>query len=408
MIAVGPHRGRKVFKLQTLPTCDEEDWSADARAVTGQWRKFRWASPLGWRRQAKIRPNSARCGAQSGPNAGLARLGILLETREWAAYTSHTPAAGFLCECHRFYIIRLMLPELDPECPADDIGTRDGEAGFRLPRDGGATLPRLHFGQFYGRVVEGAEALGISVREVGDLPPGGVPRHAHEHAHFCLVISGRYEVESGDLRGRCRDLTLLFHPAGTVHEDRFLATGGRALMISLEPELIERSGDPSLADRSVALDDPEIGFPASRIRHELRAPDGLSGLSIEGLALELLSRVSRRVEWSDTRRPRWLDRAVALLRESATTPARVTDVAAEVGVHPVHLARVFRRCLGLAPGEYLRRVRIRRAMDLIERSTDPLSTIACRAGFCDQSDFTRAFRREMGTTPGGYRRAVKR
>jgi hypothetical protein len=28
-IAAGPHRGRKVFKLQTLPTCDEEDWAGD-------------------------------------------------------------------------------------------------------------------------------------------------------------------------------------------------------------------------------------------------------------------------------------------------------------------------------------------------------------------------------------------
>ncbi|SOB75427.1 Putative transposase [Marinobacter sp. LV10R510-11A] len=26
-IAVGPHRGRKVFTLQTMPTCDEEDWA---------------------------------------------------------------------------------------------------------------------------------------------------------------------------------------------------------------------------------------------------------------------------------------------------------------------------------------------------------------------------------------------
>jgi hypothetical protein len=27
-IAVGPHRGRKVFTLQTMPTCEDEDWIA--------------------------------------------------------------------------------------------------------------------------------------------------------------------------------------------------------------------------------------------------------------------------------------------------------------------------------------------------------------------------------------------
>ena len=35
-IAVGPHRGRKVFTLQTLPICDEEDWATGGPGnVTG-------------------------------------------------------------------------------------------------------------------------------------------------------------------------------------------------------------------------------------------------------------------------------------------------------------------------------------------------------------------------------------
>lgn len=178
------------------------------------------------------------------------------------------------------------------------------------------------------------------------------------------------------------------------------------MMISLAPGMIGQFGVPRLSERSIALDDAELGFPGSRIRHELRTPDAFSALSMEGLVLEMIGRVQARADRSDRQRPDWLTRAVAFLLEGATDPARVADVAEVVGVHPVHLARVFRRHLGLSPGEYLRRARVQTAMSLIESTREPLATVALRAGFCDQSELTKAFRRELGTTPGAYRRGV--
>lgn len=268
---------------------------------------------------------------------------------------------------------------------------------------------RLGFGQFLGRVVLGADGTGIAVREVAARPGfRSVPRHTHEHAHFCLVVSGSFETTTHNLQGGCRTATLLFHPAGTTHEDRFLSPTGCCLTISLGPGVIERLAAPRLSPRSIAFDDAEIGFPASRMRRELRSPDPLSAISMEGLALEMIARALARVERSDARPPAWLAHAVAFLSEAATDSVRVADVAEAAGVHPVHLARVFRRHLGLSPGEYLRRARVRAAMELVERTTEPLATIAIRSGFCDQSELTKAFRRELGTTPAAFRQAVRR
>lgn len=269
-------------------------------------------------------------------------------------------------------------------------------------------LARLDFGEFFGRLLHSEQGTSLAVCEMADLPPPGVPRHTHLHAHFCLVVSGRYETATRNFQGECDSWALLYHPADTTHEDRFLAPGGRSLMVSLRPDLLEALGDPRLSCESITLDDAEIGFPGSRLRRELHVADRLSVLSMEGLALEMIGCVLARSERSDARRPRWLKRAVAFLRESATDPARVVDVADAAEVHPVHLARVFRRHLGVSPGEYLRRVRVREAMRLVERTTQPLATIAVRSGFCDQSEMTKAFRRELDTTPGAYRRAVDR
>lgn len=271
---------------------------------------------------------------------------------------------------------------------------------------GGAA--RLDFGEFLGRTLHSTQGTALAVREMAGHPPGGVPRHTHDHAHFCLVVSGPYQTATRNFTGQCDGWALLYHPAGTTHEDRFLGPGGRSLMVSLGADLLEALGNPRLSKESLTVDDAEVGFPGSRMRRELRVPDRLSMLTLEGLALEMIGCVLARAERSEARRPRWLTRAVAFLRESATDPARVVDVANVVGVHPVHLARVFRRHLGLSPGEYLRRVRVREAMRLAERTPQPLATIAVRAGFCDQSEMTKAFRRELDTTPGAYRRAVRR
>jgi len=74
-------------------------------------------------------------------------------------------------------------------------------------------------------------------------------------------------------------------------------------------------------------------------------------------------------------------------------------------VHVVHLARVFRRFHGCTVGEYLRRLRIERAIEELRSTNKPLADIAGNSGFSDQSHFCRAFKLTVGMTPGQYRKS---
>lgn len=281
--------------------------------------------------------------------------------------------------------------------------------GSHVPGQGAkmsGTTPRLRFGQFYGAPVAEAEVGHLLVRELHGRPPEGVPRHTHESAHFCLVVRGDYETTTRNLNGRCGPSTLLFHPAGTTHDDHVLSESGSCLMLALPAAFLDGLDGPRLQSRSLAIDDAEIGFPGARIVQELRGPDRFSRLTLEGLALEMVSRALARPERVDGA-PVWLERARSYIHDHAVDPARVGEVAAAAGVHPVHLARVFRERLGLSPGEYLRRVRVRAAMEMIGTSNVGLAAVAIRAGFCDQSEMTRAFRREIGSTPSAYRRILR-
>ena len=86
---------------------------------------------------------------------------------------------------------------------------------------------------------------------------------------------------------------------------------------------------------------------------------------------------------------------------------RIGDVAAEIGVHPVHLARVFRRAWGCSPGELLRWRRTDWAAELLRETARTVAQIAQEVGFVDQSHLTHAFRTRVGLTPAAYRRVFR-
>ena len=93
--------------------------------------------------------------------------------------------------------------------------------------------------------------------------------------------------------------------------------------------------------------------------------------------------------------------AERILREE---PLTVAVLAERLDVHPVSLARAFRKHRGYAVGEAIRRRRVEIALRLIGDSARPLADVALDSGFCDQSHMNRALKVMVGITPRQYRR----
>ena len=72
-----------------------------------------------------------------------------------------------------------------------------------------------------------------------------------------------------------------------------------------------------------------------------------------------------------------------------------------------HLTRVFQRELGVTPGRYVEGVRVEAAKVRLQRSDEPLATIARASGFGSDETMRRAFWRELATTPATYRQRFR-
>lgn len=148
--------------------------------------------------------------------------------------------------------------------------------------------------------------------------------------------------------------------------------------------------------------------------------------------LELITRPDRSVGWFLTSKSRWTDEAgrpvgvvcvsvdqrtsveadapharladaVDLARRRFAERIDVADLAEAAGMSVARLERTARRVLGLTPKQLVMRFRIEEGLRLITTSDMPLSEVANRCGYYDQSAFSRHFRRVVGSSPAAYR-----
>jgi AraC family transcriptional regulator len=126
-------------------------------------------------------------------------------------------------------------------------------------------------------------------------------------------------------------------------------------------------------------------------------------LKAEALYSELLAAASHRSTPAHRSCPTWLRAAHELIQDCYAEDLRIRQIANSVGVHPTHLARVFRSFLGCTPGDLLRARRLEKAAELLLSTDISIAEIALESGYSDQSQFTKAFRQLYGTPPGSYR-----
>ena len=262
----------------------------------------------------------------------------------------------------------------------------------------------LRGGEFYSPIQARLSAADIVLSELRQPVARSVPRHEHELAYVTVVLHGHYREGDPGKMNELSPLTAVFNPVGVAHSSVIGPAGASLFTIEFRNQSL-RELDVRLPDRTTL--DCGAGamlWPGLRLFSSFKDQGGDS-LMVEAHVFELLGAVAGLDQSSETP-PRWLSRVKDRLHAEFRDRLRMRDLAREAGVHPVHLARAFRKFEKRTPGEYQLQLQLRAACELLRNPEWALATIAAECGFADQSHFTRVFRRIAATTPLRFRRAV--
>ncbi|HXB24927.1 MAG TPA: AraC family transcriptional regulator [Gemmatimonadaceae bacterium] len=211
---------------------------------------------------------------------------------------------------------------------------------------------------------------------------------------------------------------VLFFNAGEGYRVSHPVEGGDASLTLIidEAELRE------LVPRAFLADGAALAFRAHRLRIDPRAQalimllrhslrQGVAEpLEAESLALTLMRRAvgprTTRAPGSSVHRQRLVDRAKLVLASQPGRRWTLSEIASEVGGgSPVYLTQVFQQVEGVPLYRYQLRLRLARALDLIEQYDD-LTALGLELGFSSHSHFTAAFREMYGRSPARFRRTA--
>ncbi len=153
---------------------------------------------------------------------------------------------------------------------------------------------------------------------------------------------------------------------------------------------------------AVKLGCEEIGFRAAAWLDELIShPEPVKGDDVQIAPQGIVERLSTdTLAIEDT----CLVKALRFIRENPAREMQVEDVARHAGLCRRALELRFQQLLGRSPAAEIRRVRINRAIELLQRTTLSVAIIAEKSGFSSPEYMASVFRSQLSSTPLHYRR----
>ncbi|HDT6030167.1 TPA: helix-turn-helix domain-containing protein [Enterobacter cloacae subsp. cloacae] len=84
----------------------------------------------------------------------------------------------------------------------------------------------------------------------------------------------------------------------------------------------------------------------------------------------------------------------------------IETVSKRAGYSKWHLQRIFKEHTGYPIAEYIRAQKLRKSMERLTHSDEPILNVAIALGFNSQQSFNRSFKRQYGQAPGAWRRSI--
>lgn len=257
----------------------------------------------------------------------------------------------------------------------------------------------LNRNTYLGNVVDANQSEGFCIGRVRYDQNGSFDEmHCHENPHLSLVVSGgnienRKNISFERLPGR-----VTFYHSGEAHQNSYRASGSSHINIEITPSWLQRHSLDTISVRSQLH--PDAAMLILRMYKESLIGDDFSADTIKLLLFELLTHNKFNV----LHKPSWVHVLEELLNDRWNETPVLQDLSTATGVHPITISKHFNRYFGCTLGQYMRKLKVSRAIVLMKTNETNLTDIAYECGFADQSHFIRTFKQLTGLLPGEYQR----
>ena len=223
-----------------------------------------------------------------------------------------------------------------------------------------------------------------------------IPPHRHANDYICIVLNGGFgEVQSKDCVER-KSGAVFAYRAGETHHDRFGPRGAMCVNLHF------KAGDKRIQGIDGLCSTP-LRLAADRLAFELAARS-TEDLSMASLAAEILAEAGM-LDSAAAEGGGWVRRIVEAICDEPRRRWTLSELAEIADRHPVRVAQAFRAQSGISLGAFQRLRRLVCLSAALRSDCNPLATLACDFGYCDQSHMNSEFRAAFGISPGMYRRA---
>lgn len=133
----------------------------------------------------------------------------------------------------------------------------------------------------------------------------------------------------------------------------------------------------------------------------------LQNSPFENLLHEVYNKFLKKKKTKNKKTPTWVKDLKAIIQDQIDTQFTfdLKKISNDLELNSSYLSREFSKYFeDLNFGDYVRKLRIEKAISLIQNSTYTLTEIAYMTGFSDQSHFTRIFKQSTGKNPSSYRK----
>ncbi len=218
--------------------------------------------------------------------------------------------------------------------------------------------------------------------------------HSHEDIHLSLILQG------GNLESRKkedRQVTpgkIMAYNQGEVHRNRFTAFPSKNLNLELENDFFSDNHLSFQQLNSSNTQQIDAYLNLIKIYKELYIDDLYTQDSIKTSLTSLFTSTSISLY-----KPTWVNQLKEIVEDRWNEFISLDELSKTLNVHPVTISKYFKKYYQGSLGDYMRKVKVQRAINYLYHTKMSITQIAYASGFSDHSHMTRVFKLYLGCSP---------